>query len=104
MSKIFHKEQLQRKEVRIVEQNSTNKSLKTKVCQLKKALTAVESKFNTIQRKSASNFAKLEHERGLFEVKEKNRRGNENKKRQEKAHEKELQKRRLPPINNAQKL
>ena len=69
--------------------------MKAKICQLEKSLSTVESKFTTFQRRAAYNIAKLENKRELFEVKEKTKRDNEMKKRQEKEHEKKLQKRRL---------
>ena len=78
-----------------MEQNSTIKSMRTKIHQLKKSLSTLESKFTTFQRRAASNIVKLENKREHFEVKEKTKRDNEMKKKQEKEREKELQKRRL---------
>ena len=83
------------KDARIVEQNSCIKSLKVQIRQLEKSLASVESKFTAFQRKAASNIAKLEIKRELFEVKERAKRDKENKKKREKENEKQLQKRRL---------
>ena len=69
--------------------------MRAKICQLEKSLSTLESKFTTFQHRAASNIAKLENKRELFEVKEKIKRDNKMKKRQEKEREKELQKRRL---------
>ena len=91
-TKILHKDQLQLKDTQIVEQNSCTKSLKVQIRQLEKSLASVESKFTAFQRKAASNIAKLENKRELFEVKEKAKRDNENKKKREKENEKQLQK------------
>ena len=94
-SRILHKEQLQLKEARIADQNSTIRSMKVKIHHLEKTLSRLESKFATFQRKAASDIAKLERKNELYEVKEQNKRDKENKKREEKDREKELQKRRL---------
>ena len=64
--------------------------MKAKVCQLVKSLSSVESKFTTFESKAASNVARLENKRELFEVKERTKRDNEMKKKQEKEREKEL--------------
>ena len=94
-AKMLHKEQLQLKEARIVDQNATIKSIKAKNRQLEKTLTSLENKFAAFQRKAASDISKLERKRELFEVKEQNKREKESKRREEKDCEKEIQKRRL---------
>ena len=63
------------KEARIMEQNSTIISMKARICQLEKTLATLESKFTSFQhKKPASNIAKLENKRELFEVKKKSKR------------------------------
>ena len=48
-SRILRKEQLRRKEVKIADQNSTIKSQRTKIKNLEKSLSKLESKFNNFQ-------------------------------------------------------
>ena len=94
-TKVLHRDQLRMKDARIVELNSTIKTMKAKIRQLEKTLASTESKFTAYQRKAASNIAKLENKRELFEVKEQAKRENELKKQEQKQREKEAQKKRL---------
>ena len=61
------------KDARIVEQNSTIKSQKTKINNLQKSLSRLESKFNEFQRQSVSNLANIEPKKELMEMKDKKR-------------------------------
>lgn len=70
-TKVLHKDQLRIKEGLITDQNSTIKSLKSKVKTLENSLEKLNSKFSDFQRQSVSNIAKLEHKKELIEIKEK---------------------------------
>ena len=67
----LHNDQLQIKEVLISDQNSTIKSLNTKILNLEKIIKKLNSKFVDYQHQSASNLAKLECKKELIEIKEK---------------------------------
>ena len=99
-TKVLHKDQLRIKEGLITDQNSTIKSLKSKVKTLENSLEKLNSKFSDFQRQSVSNIAKLEHKKELIEIKEKQKKSTESKKRKEMAREKEFQKRKLQDAIN----
>ena len=61
--KALHKDQIQMKDVRISELNSTIKSIKTKLKGQKKSLEKLHSKVADFQCQSATNIAKLEHKK-----------------------------------------
>ncbi len=59
------------KDSRIIEQNSTIKTLKNKVNTLEKSLAKLNSKFTIFQCKSVTNIVHLEHKKELIEIKDK---------------------------------
>ena len=79
----LHKDQLRIKDVLIIDQNSTIKSLNVIIINLEKIIKKLSSKFVDYQLQSASNLAKLEWKKELIEIKEKQTKSAEMKKQKE---------------------
>ena len=66
--KTLHKDQLRLKDARISDQNSTIKSLRTKLKTVEKSEANLQAKFFNFQQQSIATLAKKEHKKELIEI------------------------------------
>ena len=93
--KTLHKEQIQMKDGRISDQQATIKSQKSKINNLEKSLSKLQSQFNDFQRQSALDIAKVSRQKELIEIRDNKKKSIEQNRKKEKAREKESQKKKL---------